>query len=527
MIRDAGIAGLGGAGFPSSVKLGVDAAAIDTLIINGTECEPYITADDCLMQTLPDRIIDGIEILQHMLRAKTILIGVEDNKPKAITALQQCCGRAISDKAREWHGATLEVISFPTKYPSGGEKQLIQILTGKEVPSGKLPAQLGIVCQNVGTCVAIDDAIRFGRPLISRITTVTGHAAGRQGNYQVRLGTPVNELLKHAQIHEQQLEKAVMGGPMMGFALHNLDAPIVKTTNCLLVPTTEELPPPAPQQACIRCGVCAEACPATLLPQQLYWYAKSKDLEQLEAHNLADCIECGACAYVCPSNIPLVQYYRASKSAIRQRDADHQKAEHSKMRFEQREARLKRLEEEKQAAKLARQAAAAKKKAAAAQAASNKSEDTSNNKAAEIQAAMQRVQAKKAAAASAAITSGSTTAEPTQTNVEVAASDEINKLDDPIARAKARRAARPAQQAALSTEQLEEKIKTIAARLKKAEQKRDNAAENNDSQLAAFEKAVNTTREKLVAAEQALSEARKQHSSDGNTADDNTTGENA
>ena len=352
LIRDAGIAGMGGAGFPSAVKLSTrDDAKIDTLIINGTECEPYITADDILMRERADQIIAGVKVLQHLIQpSEQTLIGVEDNKSEGIAAL-----RAAAE------GSSIEVVVFPTKYPSGGEKQLIQILTGREVPSGGLPADVGIVCQNIGTCVAIHRAVTHGEPLISRVTTVTGDACSAPGNFDVLLGTPVEYLLNLGGFHKEQCIRLVMGGPMMGFTLKDTSVPVVKTTNCLLAPTKKELPPPPPAQACIRCGMCAEACPASLLPQQMYWFARGKEYEKLEDHNLFDCIECGACSYACPSNIPLVQYYRASKSEIRKQQQEKVKSEHAKARFEARKERIEREDAEKEARRKARQEAAKKK----------------------------------------------------------------------------------------------------------------------------------------------------------------------
>lgn len=354
IIRTAGIAGMGGAGFPSAVKLSTrEDAKIDTLIINGTECEPYITADDILMRERAEQIIAGIKVLQHLIQPSTqTLIGVEDNKIEGITALRAAAA-----------GSTIEVVVFPTKYPSGGEKQLIQILTGREVPSGGLPADVGIVCQNIGTCVAIHRAVAHGEPLISRITTVTGDACSKPGNFEVLLGTPVDYLLALGGFNKDRCVRLVMGGPMMGFTLQDSGVPVVKTTNCLLAPTKKELPPPPPAQACIRCGMCAEACPASLLPQQMYWFARGKEYEKLEDHNLFDCIECGACSYACPSNIPLVQYYRASKSEIRKQQQEKVKSEHAKARFEARQERIEREEAEKDARRKARQEAAKNKAA--------------------------------------------------------------------------------------------------------------------------------------------------------------------
>lgn len=335
-VRDAGITGKGGAGFPAYVKLG-SKEAIDTLIINGTECEPYITADDILMRERPGDILQGVKILARILGdPNTILIGIEDNKPEAIKALKE----AAED-------TQIEVVSFPTKYPSGGEKQLIQILTGKEVPSGKLPSDLGIICQNVGTAYAIYRAVAEGEPLISRITTVTGKACGINRNYEVLLGTPIKDLLSYSQFDSATCARLVMGGPMMGFSLTDDSVPVIKTTNCILACNGQEAPPLAPQQPCIRCSFCVQACPASLLPQQLYWYSQIEDYERARNYNLFDCIECGACSYVCPSNIPLVQYYRAAKGEIRRLDAEKRKSDHARRRFISHQSRLERLEEEK------------------------------------------------------------------------------------------------------------------------------------------------------------------------------------
>ncbi|WP_369959691.1 electron transport complex subunit RsxC [Pseudomonas benzenivorans] len=352
-IRQAGISGLGGAGFPTAVKLAArPTQKIHTLIINGTECEPYITADDLLMREKAAELVGGIEILVQLIQPEQVLIGIEDNKPEAIAAVKAAVGER-----------PFGVRVFPTKYPSGGEKQLIQILTGVEVPSGGLPADIGMLCQNVGSAVAIHEAVVHGKPLISRITTLTGEALAQPMNVEALLGTPVGELLAFAGLQADKLHRLVMGGPMMGFTLPSLEVPLIKTTNCLLAASAEELPPPPPALPCIRCGECAEACPATLLPQQLHFFALGQEHEQLRAHNLFDCIECGACAYVCPSNIPLVQYYRAAKGEIRELEQKQIKAEHSKQRFELRQERLRRAEEQKEAERQARAERAARAKA--------------------------------------------------------------------------------------------------------------------------------------------------------------------
>jgi electron transport complex protein RnfC len=378
-IRNAGIAGMGGAGFPAAVKLSVKPdVRIETLIINGTECEPYITSDDVLMRERAGQIIAGTKILSHLIEPGETLIGVEDNKPEGLASL-----RAAAE------GSGVEVIEFSTKYPSGGEKQLIEILTGKQVPSGGLPSDVGVVCLNIGSAVAIYEAIVLGRPLISRITTVTGDSIPQARNYEVLLGTPMAYLLQQAGYQATTNKRLIMGGPMMGFTVGDAKVPIVKTTNCILAPTESELPTPPPAQACIRCGMCAEVCPASLLPQQLFWFAQGKEHEKLEQHNLFDCIECGACSWVCPSTIPLVQYYRASKAEILQARRDHEISEQSRARFEFRQERLDREEIEKAAKRAARKLAAEKRAQQAA--------EGSDGAVDPIQAAIDRAKAKKAA----------------------------------------------------------------------------------------------------------------------------------
>jgi Na+-translocating ferredoxin:NAD+ oxidoreductase subunit C len=364
-IRAAGVAGLGGAGFPTAVKLAPKSTqVIDTLILNGAECEPYITADDTLMQVRADELVAGTLLLSHILHhPKNLLIGIEDNKPKAIAAVKTAVAGA---KAIYPEAANIQVVVFPTKYPSGGAKQLTQILTGREIPSGHHSADVGVICVNVGTAVAAWRAVRYGEPLVSRITTIVGDALNSQRNVDVLLGTPINFLLQQHGFDSARASRVIMGGPMMGFTLLDLAAPIIKTTNCILAPSKQELPAPQPAQACIRCGICAEVCPASLLPQQLFWYAQAEDFERLESHNLFDCIECGACSYVCPSTIPLVQYYRAAKGTIRLHEIEKEKSDRSRQRFEFRQTRIAKEEAEKEAKRLARQKAAeeAKKKLA-------------------------------------------------------------------------------------------------------------------------------------------------------------------
>jgi electron transport complex protein RnfC len=333
-IHQAGIAGLGGAGFPTASKLQGGMNGVETLILNAAECEPYITADDRLMQEHADQIIEGTQILRHLLQPKVTLIGIEDNKPEAIDALKHAL--------RDQPGIALRVI--PTKYPSGGAKQLTKILTGKEVPHGKHSSAIGVLMQNVGTAFAIKRAIVDGEPLIERVVTLTGEALSQPGNLWARIGTPVQHLLKFAGFQPQPQQMVVMGGPLMGFTLPALNVPIVKISNCILAPSVSEMAPQEPEQSCIRCGLCVDACPAGLLPQQLYWFSRGEEHEKARNHNLFDCIECGACAFVCPSNIPLVQYYRQEKAEIKAIDQEAARTAEAKARYE---AKLARLEREK------------------------------------------------------------------------------------------------------------------------------------------------------------------------------------
>ncbi|MBU9845591.1 electron transport complex subunit RsxC [Rahnella ecdela] len=336
-ISQAGIAGLGGAGFPTASKLAGGLTSTRTLILNAAECEPYITADDRLMQEHAAEILVGTRILCHMLHPERVLIGIEDNKPEAIAAFKNAI------KAEQADGVRFELRVIPTKYPSGGAKQLTKILTGLEVPKGHHSSSIGVLMQNVGTVFAIKRAIIDGEPLIERVVTLTGEAMAKPGNVWARLGTPIEHLMREGELQPQGDKKMViMGGPLMGFTLPSLNVPVVKISNCLLAPSQSELGEPEPEEACIRCSLCAESCPAGLLPQQLYWFSKGEEHEKARKHNLFDCIECGACAYVCPSNIPLVQYYRQEKAEIRAIDSETARATEAKARFEAKQARMER-----------------------------------------------------------------------------------------------------------------------------------------------------------------------------------------
>ena len=331
-IHQFGVAGLGGAGFPTGTKLRGGGDKITTLIINAAECEPYITADDRLMQDCAAQVIEGIRILGHILQPQQILIGIEDNKPQAISML-----RAVLADA---HDISLRVI--PTKYPSGGAKQLTQILTGKQVPHGGRSSDIGVLMQNVGTAFAVKRAVIDGEPLTERVVTLTGESVSRPGNVWARLGTPVSHLLEDAGFCPSAEQLVIMGGPLMGFTLPWLDVPVVKITNCLLAPSPSEMGEPEEEKGCIRCSACADACPADLLPQQLYWFSKGQQHDKATAHNISDCIECGACAWVCPSSIPLVQYFRQEKAEISAIRLEEQRAAEAKARFEARQNRLER-----------------------------------------------------------------------------------------------------------------------------------------------------------------------------------------
>jgi len=413
-ICEAGIAGMGGAGFPTHIK-STPRKKVEFLVINGVECEPYITADDRLMREFAWQIRQGIDILSHLIEPKVVIIAIEDNKPEAFKAMQQVCTDTPA----------IRVVQIPTKYPAGGEKQLIQVLTGREVPRTGLPADIGVMMFNVGTCYAIADAILHGKPLIQRVVTVTGEAVQKPQNVWALIGTPIEHLLSQAQyqLKKQKAPTVIMGGPMMGFTLPTVEVPVVKITNCLLVPAKKELNLSQRELACIRCSACADACPVSLLPQQMYWHSKALELDKAEEYNLFDCIECGACAYVCPSEIPLVHYYRKAKAQIRIQRDDKDKAEKSKQRFEARKARLEKEKQEREAKHT--KAAAARKQAT--QPAIGEDSGAKDK----VAAALARAKAKKAQQAEALVADSQGSAED----------DRKAKVAAAVARAKAKKAA--------------------------------------------------------------------------------------
>ncbi len=354
-LQGAGIVGLGGATFPTHVKLSINPAqTVETLVLNGAECEPWITTDDRLMRERAAEIVQGIEILRYLVNPAETLVGIEDNKPQAIAAMRQACT-----------GTDIQIITVPTLYPTGGEKQLIKVLTGKEVPSGVRPLNVGVSCSNVATAYAIHRLVNHGEPMISRLITVTGSVRTPQ-NFEVLIGTPVEELVKFAGGALPGSNGFILGGPMMGLHVSNGQLPVVKATNCIIVESAQLFPPPPAAMPCIRCTRCVDVCPAELQPQELHWFAKSTNFGKAQEYNLFDCIECGACNYVCPSHIPLVQYFRFAKSEIWAREREKRAADAARERHEFRLLRIEREKQEK-AEKLAqKEKAALAAKAAAA-----------------------------------------------------------------------------------------------------------------------------------------------------------------
>ena len=333
-LRESGIVGLGGATFPTHIKLRTDGKSnVHTLVINAAECEPYITCDDMLMRERADDIVKGVEIVQYLLGAEKCIIGIEDNKPDAASAMATACtgSPAISVKV------------VPTLYPSGDARRLIHLLLGTEIPNDKRSTDVGVQVFNVATVLAIYRYFEFGEPSISRIVTMTGNVEAPQ-NFEVLFGTPLLSLVAAAGGAKPDTTHFIMGGPMMGFDLPNDHVPITKAANCIIAAAPHLFAPPPPAMPCIRCARCADACPVNLQPQELYWFAKSDNFEKARDYNLFDCIECGCCTYVCPSDIPLVQYYRYAKSEIIAADKAKEAADLAR---ERNEFRLARIEREK------------------------------------------------------------------------------------------------------------------------------------------------------------------------------------
>ncbi len=351
LILDGGIVGLGGAVYPTAQKLRqAQGASLDMLILNGVECEPYISCDDTLMRERAAAVVKGTQILLHALDIDLAYIAVESDKPAALEALGDALGDVADDR--------LVLKQIPTIYPSGAEDQLVQLVTSREVPTRGLPTDVGCLVQNVGTAAAVYDWIEQGEPLVSRITTVTGAGVREPCNVLARIGTPVADIIEFAGGYTDQARHLIVGGPMTGKAMSTDRVPVVKATNCILV--LAEPPARGPERPCIRCGECAEVCPIQLLPQQLFWHARADNEDSLREFGLVDCIECGCCDLVCPSNLRLTATYRQAKNRIRELDDEKARARRARRRYEARQERLLSEQNERER-ELKQQKAAAKK----------------------------------------------------------------------------------------------------------------------------------------------------------------------
>lgn len=313
ILREAGVTGMGGAGFPTYFKLSSGLGKVDTVIVNGAECEPYITADDRLMRQTPERVMGGLRIIRKILQPERTAIGIEANKPEAIEAM-----RAVLEEG-------VELLPLRVRYPQGAEKQLIQSVTGRCVPPGGLPAAVGCAVFNAATCAAIYDAVYAGMPLVRRAVTVTGGAIAHPGNFIAPIGTPFSELIEAAGGFACTPYKILCGGPMMGLAQYTIDAMTIKGCNAITCLSEKDRRGQAAQH-CIRCGKCVENCPMHLMPLFMHKASAAGKLERLKELHVADCIECGCCAYGCPAGIPLVQSFRTAKRMLRDAAAREKEA---------------------------------------------------------------------------------------------------------------------------------------------------------------------------------------------------------
>ena len=306
-IREAGIVGMGGAAFPGNVKALGAMGNVDTLIANGCECEPYITADDTLLRTQPEKVISGMRILGQILNPKRLVLAVEDNKTEAIAELKKRLDK------EPW----LELVILPTRYPQGSEKQLIQAVTGRQVPPGQLPVKVGCAVFNVSTFAAVCRAVTEGKPLTERIVTVSGEAIAQPQNFLVPIGTSFHDLIEIAGGLHDKTERVISGGPMMGAAQSDLAVPVVKATNSVLC-LLKDVNGAAENPVCLRCGKCVTVCPMRLQPLYMYRFTNAGRVDELNRMNLLDCMECGSCAFTCPGKLPLVETFRKGKQMVRE-----------------------------------------------------------------------------------------------------------------------------------------------------------------------------------------------------------------
>ena len=309
-VREAGIVGMGGAAFPGNVKALSAMGHVDTLIANACECEPYITADDSLLRTNPEHVLEGMQILRQVLKPERVVLAVEDNKAEAI--------KKINGLLPGFPG--IELVVLPTRYPQGAEKQLIQSVTGREVEPGKLPVSVGCAVFNVSTYAAIYRAVRLGMPLIQRIVTISGEAIAEPQNFIVRIGTPFHDLIEAANGLHDKTERVISGGPMMGVAQSDLSVPVIKATNSILC-LLKDVNGAAENPVCLRCGKCVAVCPMLLQPLYMYRFSNAKRVDELERLNILDCMECGSCAFTCPGKLPLVETFRKGKQYLREAKA--------------------------------------------------------------------------------------------------------------------------------------------------------------------------------------------------------------
>ena len=498
-LRASGIVGLGGATFPTHIKVRTDGKSqVHTLILNAAECEPYITCDDMLMRERADEIVKGMEIVKFLLGAENCIVGIEDNKPEATTAMNEAC-KALPDTS---------VTVVPTLYPSGDARRLIHLVSGVEIPHNKRSTDVGIQVFNVATVLAIYRYFEFGEPSIDRIVTITGSVNSPQ-NFKVLFGTPLQTLIDAAGGVQPDTTHFIMGGPMMGFDLPTIDVPITKAANCIIAATPNLFAPPPPAMPCIRCARCADACPVNLQPQELYWFSKSDNFEKARDYNLFDCIECGCCTYVCPSNIPLVQYYRYAKSEIIAADKAKEAADLAR---ERNEFRLARIEREKleRAQKHAERAAATKTENTKAEAAKPEevkaapvttetekpasSTTTDDAKKAAIAAAIERAKALKAAAAKTdesqqkpetptaapAVSDTPTQTEDEQAKAEQAKKDKQALIAAAIERAKAQKLA--AAQAGVAPKNVDDASPAVKAEISEIDAIREKAKQSVKAQ---------------------------------------------